>query len=255
MDAAANVVERRVGRGAIWAFAGRILGVLAQVALLALLPRYVTPAEFGAFSLLTNLMMIFGIIGMLGLNDGNVRFLAEAAARGDSGRLRFLLRGGLMLTLVASCVCGVVAGIGLLFSGHSMLGLASPTFLAISVGVGVVLLALQLVSAESLRGLHNLRAASFLSGGGTGGALTTAVFIVAASVGVALGYRSLTALQGIYLASLAAVLPLTLFCSGKRAAKSWRACLRRDLTSSLRPRVCSRKPCPISACIYSCSAR
>ena len=220
MDAAAAAVERRVGRGAIWAFAGRILGVLAQVALLALLPRYVTPAEFGAFTLLTNLMMIFGIIGVVGLNDGNVRFLAEAAARGDGDRLRFLVRGGLRLTFFASVLCGAVAGLGLWLSGHSLLGLGSPVFLCGSVAIGIVLLALQLFAAESLRGLHHLRAASFLSGGAMGGALTTAVFVVAATIAVLFGVRSVTALQGFYLASLAAVLPLSLWLLSRTTANA-----------------------------------
>lgn len=174
--------ERRIGRGALWALAGRGLGVLATALMVAALPRFLTKEQYGAFSLIMILAMFASIIGTLGLNDGCVRLLAEAAALRNGTRLRYVLRTSLFLTAGLATITGLVGSAWLVTQNQNIVALTTPTWLFFTVLGMVVLLALQLVTAESLRGLHDIRFASVMSGGGSGGPLATLLFVGIVSV-------------------------------------------------------------------------
>jgi O-antigen/teichoic acid export membrane protein len=165
MTAEGQSSERRVGRGAIWALAGRGLGVVATALMGAALPRFLTKEQYGAFSLIAVLAMFASVIGTLGLNDGCVRLLSEAAALKDVGRLRYILRMSLLLTISLATITGLIAAIWLVTLNPNIVALSTPMLLFLAVLGTVILLALQLVTAESLRGLHDIRIASMMSGG------------------------------------------------------------------------------------------
>ncbi len=203
-------MERRVGSGAIWALAGRLLGVLAQALMIFLLPRFLNTEQYGAFSLLAPFMLLASVVGTLGLNDGNVRLLSEALAKSDSQRLKFVLRTSFWLTISIALVVSFAAAIWLVSSISKITDHSPAIVLGPTLVIGIVLLALHLITAESLRGLHEIRIASLLSGGGTGGALVTLVFTLIVSLVYAWGLISLSSVMIAYVVSLAVVLPFGL---------------------------------------------
>ncbi len=212
--------------------AGRILGVLAQALMIFLLPRFLSVEEFGAFRQLAPFLLLAAVVGTLGLNDGNVRLLSEALALKDGARLKFLLRASLLLALGLSIIVGSVAA-GWLVTNNPKITAFSPAWiLGPTIAIGIVLMALHLITAESLRGMHDIRLASLLSGGGTGGPIVTLLFAGAMVATYAAGWISLSAVMIAYVASLAMVLPFGLYClarSSRRAlqelntANSWHA--------------------------------
>jgi O-antigen/teichoic acid export membrane protein len=212
--------ERRVTGGAAWALAGRVLGVLAQGLMIFLLPRFLSLEEFGAFRQLAPFLLLAAVVGTLGLNDGNVRLLSEALARRDAGRLKFLLRASFLLTLGLSLLAGIIAAVWLVTNNPSIVEYSPAWILGPTLAVGVVLMALHLITAESLRGLHDIRLASMFSGGGTGGPLVTLLFAGGITIIYAAGWISLSSVMLMYVASLAIVLPAGMYFLARVSRRS-----------------------------------
>lgn len=77
---------------------GMALGLAANV----LLVRYVTPSQYGVYSLASVLVGIAGAIATLGLSEGATRYIGFLRARDDKSRIRGVVFSSLWLSLIAS---------------------------------------------------------------------------------------------------------------------------------------------------------
>lgn len=158
-------VKRRLLGGAGWALAGRVSFLASTVLMSALVTRLLAPEEAGTYFLAVSLGVGIATVAEMGLHRVAVRFIAEAIARQDWGRVR--------------SVCRRVFGLGLLGGLLVSAVLVSPPaatrvieFFAVP-GLGdiwplVALLVLVRTAGtlrgEIFRGFHDIRLASVFTG-------------------------------------------------------------------------------------------
>ena len=156
---------------------GRGLGIGSTLLATIFVPRLLAHRELGELTSLLSVITFAAIIAQLGLGHTCVRFLAESLVLHDRIRIGRTLRLAIPLLLGASvATCGITALLLGLF-GASLLQLTHVTWLIPLAVVLILLMAWQQFSAESLRGLHELRWASLLSGGTFGGPLPVLLFL------------------------------------------------------------------------------
>lgn len=162
---------QRLPRAALWVMLGRGLGIGSTLLATIFLPRLFAPSELGELTSLLSVITFAAIVAQFGLGHTSVRFLAESLVRHDHRRIGMTLRMAIAVLVVASlATCGITAFLLALF-GVTSLQLTHVAWLIPLAAVLILLMAWQQFSAESLRGLHELRWASLLSGGTFGGPL------------------------------------------------------------------------------------
>jgi O-antigen/teichoic acid export membrane protein len=168
---------KRIWRGAAWVVVGRTLGILATVILSVTAPRLLAPSDYAAFTLVSSVIIFAGGLAMFGLNGAMVRFLAERLGQRDLAGARMTLRAGWRLAAAAIGIVAALTGVYLMVGGLRWFQLAFDPMVVLFACVALALLACQQLAAESLRGFHDLKLASVLSGGQLGGPITTFLFL------------------------------------------------------------------------------
>jgi O-antigen/teichoic acid export membrane protein len=161
---------------AFWVVGGRLAGIGVTMVLNVILARQLLPAEFGKFNLLSSLIALLSLFSMFGLSGAVVRFIPESLAFGESLQAKRILRlsyvtMGLAWALVAIAVWGCWSWLAAEYD------LPHETSFMALVAASAGLIALLQLTAESMRGFHELRFASLLSGGQTGGLLSNTLFV------------------------------------------------------------------------------
>ena len=168
---------RQIPQAALWVMLGRGLGIGSTLLATIFVPRLLPHREFGELTSLLSVITFSAIMAQLGLGHTCVRFLAESLVLDDPRRVGRTLRLAIAVLLVASlATCGITALLLGLF-GESFLQLTHVAWLIPLAATLILLMAWQQFSAESLRGLHELRWASLLSGGTFGGPLPVLLFL------------------------------------------------------------------------------
>lgn len=201
---------RRLRAGAAWVVVGRFLGIAVTMLVNVVLARCLTPGEFGEFLVISSVLGSASLLAMLGMNSAVVRFVSASVGLGDLARARQSLRLVSLATLVSiACVGGLLA-IVLTFLDTKRIGLFAFPGLVPMIVASLMLLALLQFVAEACRSLQELKLASLLSGGQTGGLLSNLLFltlIAAAMVVARPGLRTAIALN---LAAMAVTLPVAI---------------------------------------------
>lgn len=201
----------RLRTGAVWVVFGRSLGIGVTMLVNMALARWLSPAEFGSFLLLSSVLAIGSLLAMLGLNTAVVRFVAESLGRGDVGRARQSL--WLMIGVAAMAITSIagLSALVLAYYGTKFLGVeAVPGIVPMAV-TSLVLLAVLQLTAEACRSLHELRLASLFSGGQTGGLLSNIVLLILIAAAMVVGRPSLFAAIVLNLLAMGISLPLAVF--------------------------------------------
>lgn len=165
------MLKQRLLSGGIWAFAGRLLTSLGQLAINALLARLLSPQDLGAYFLAFSVVALGAIAGSMGLSQAAVRFVAESMGLDQPGRARRAVG-------IATSVGGMGAlGVGLLYLplGYYLSAnfFRAPALAAVTglVAGWMVVMALQSLLSEVFRGFHDIRLATLF-----GGLLTAVAF-------------------------------------------------------------------------------
>jgi O-antigen/teichoic acid export membrane protein len=200
-------IVRRLRRGGLWTVASRTTGMGVVFANHVLLARNLSRSEFGAFLIASSLAVLLSMVAAFGLNTAICRFLAESLGVGDSERARRAARLTAGIALITTTLAAVLIW-------FVIRGLSDPLFhkpqlvpLAGLIAVWTLLLAVNQLLAEALRGLQLLRAASLLTG--VSGGVIANVLLFAGLVGFA-GWLPLDCRLVILLALLSMLVPLAL---------------------------------------------
>ncbi|QIN77691.1 oligosaccharide flippase family protein [Rubrobacter marinus] len=159
-----SLLKQRLLSGGIWAFTGRLLTSLGQLAINALLARLLAPQDLGAYFLAFSVVTLGAIAGSLGLNQAAVRFVAESMGLDQPGRARRAVT-----TAVAVGGTGAL-GVGLLYLplGYYLSAnfFRAPALAAVTglVAGWMAIMALQSLLAEVFRGFHDIRLATLFGG-------------------------------------------------------------------------------------------
>ena len=214
---------RRLRHGAAWVVVGRTLGIGTTLLVGIAVPRFLAAQEYAAFALVSSVIVFAGGLAMFGLNGTMVRFLAERLGTGDLGGAARALRVGLKLALASSAVVAAATGMIMATGGLRWFDLPVDPVVTLLVCAGVALLALQQLAAESLRGFHELRLASVLSGGQFGGPITNLLFLAGLFAAVRFipdSNLNLRITLGLFVVALAFTAPATLICLRRTARRS-----------------------------------
>jgi O-antigen/teichoic acid export membrane protein len=169
---------RRLRMGAVWVVLTRSLGVGVTMLVNVVLARWLSPEDFGSFLLLSSVLALASLLAMLGLNTALVRYVAESLGHQDLARARrsFRLVAAVAAVSVTSVAC--LTALALSLTDTRLLGLPVTAGLIPMAVTSLVLLAVLQLIAEACRSLHEIRLASLLSGGQTGGLLSNLVFLL-----------------------------------------------------------------------------
>lgn len=159
-----SLLRRRLLSGGSWAFAGRLVASVGQLAINALVARLLSPQDLGAYFLAFSVVALGAIVGPLGLNQAAVRFVAESMGLDQPGRTRRVV--GLALAFGTLGAFGV----GLLYVplgyylGTNLFHSPALAATAGLVGAWMTVMALQSLLAEIFRGFHDIRQATLFGG-------------------------------------------------------------------------------------------
>jgi O-antigen/teichoic acid export membrane protein len=123
---------------------------------------------------------------MLGLNTALVRYVAESLGHQDLARARSSLRMVAAVAAVSVTSVACLTALALSLMDTRLLGLPVTAGLIPMAVTSLVLLAVLQLIAEACRSLHEIRLASLLSGGQTGGLLSNLVFLLLIAAAVVL---------------------------------------------------------------------
>ncbi|MGH6946595.1 MAG: lipopolysaccharide biosynthesis protein [Kiloniellales bacterium] len=158
---AAAPLTRRLVRGGGWALLARTVALPIGLLQAMLLTRILTPAEVGAYFLAISLIGLLAILAQGGMSRPMVKMVASALATERPRAARHAIRVALLVTLAGGVLLALALAAGLGEGLSAMLedGDALRRVLPI-IAAMVLAFALIDVVAETLRGFHDLRAAS-----------------------------------------------------------------------------------------------
>ena len=168
-------------RQTAWVVGWRLVGIATTFAANISVARLLGPAEFGSYLLVMTIIALGGLVGMAGLNEAALRFIAASLAHEQHGLARAYLRRSLSVVATASLVAAVATSAGVVFFQWKTARFHEPWLLIALTALGVLALAWQQVAAELLRGYGRLRLASLFSGGQTGGPISNLLLLIGIS--------------------------------------------------------------------------
>lgn len=154
----------RLIRGMLWAFSAKALALTTGLATSALLARMLSRDEMGSYFLIVSLTLFASICARFGLQQTVVRLVAESIAQGIPGRARAALRRIYLVSTVGAVVIGgaIWLGGGKWIALHVFDDPRMATVTGLS-ALWVAALAYRSPLAETFRGLHDVRMASYLT--------------------------------------------------------------------------------------------
>ncbi len=169
-------VAWRLRSGAFWVIGGRIAGIGVTLLANIVLARQLSPIDFGKFNLLSSVIALLSLLTMFGLSGAVVRLIPEQLAFGQGRHARRILRMSyITLAFVWSAVAAVAWGSWPWLAAKYALPAEAKFILFVITSAGLI--ALLQLTAESLRSFHELRFASLLAGGQSGGLLSNTLFV------------------------------------------------------------------------------
>src|SRR5437667_10006530 len=96
---------------AAWVVGCRVVGIAATLASNIVAARVLGPAEFGTYLLVTVVIALGSLLGMAGLNEASLRFVAESLALDQPALAHSYARRAVKITALASLLAGLaIAG-------------------------------------------------------------------------------------------------------------------------------------------------
>ena len=96
-----------IGSGVI--FAGTLIGRLFDILLKGVLTSYLSPADFGIYSLALTVISITGAVATLGLSDGVPRYIAYFRGRNEEYKIHEIMVSAIVMGLISSLLATLVS--------------------------------------------------------------------------------------------------------------------------------------------------
>ena len=178
-----------VARGGAWALGGKFIAAISAMAVNALLARYLSPDDLGAYFVAVSLVTIGATIGVLGVDAAAVRLIASRYADSDRADRRAYLALVLIVAVAGACVAAF-AYRSLSPSIAHVFGTGALVHVSVALAIWIVLAALQRVMTEVFRGYRDIRMATLLAGVGTkGGGILVGLLMPVGVIALALADR------------------------------------------------------------------
>jgi O-antigen/teichoic acid export membrane protein len=201
----ANTLRRKLVGGGFWALGGKVFAALSALIVNAILSRFLSPNDFGAYFIVLSIITFTATLGTFGTDLTVVRMVAESMTLKHFRQAKQFTRVVIGLGVVSSLL---TVALYLLFHETITLRLYESPILAtatlgIALWIGVAVF--QRVLAEVFRGFHHIRSSTLISGIGTrGGGILMGLLQPLAVAG--LGVLGFATLHNVLLISAAASL-------------------------------------------------
>ena len=159
------LMSKRLRYGSLWIVLGRALAMIVVFANLALLAKLLSAADFSAYVITISLVTLASVGAMFGLNNLICKLVAAYFGVNDHKNALSSVRQVFVLGLLSSIVVASFVAGGCYFVGEKWFHRPMLSEMWFWIGLWIALLAISQIIAETLRGLHNLLAASLLAGG------------------------------------------------------------------------------------------
>ena len=173
-----NSDESKVSYDAAWVVGCRVVSIGCTTVSSFLIARILGPDGFGVFLLITTVLGFGYLLGTGGLDVAGLRFVSEKIGLSQYRNAGLYLdtarRWAIASTLLASLAVIVVLSVFRGLVNQSEISM----LVVVMIGAGVLALAWQRLASNLLRGLNDIRSASFFSGGQTGGPLSNLIFLI-----------------------------------------------------------------------------
>lgn len=184
-------LKEKLFHGGLWALGGKIMSILCAFILNVVLTRALTPAEYGAYFVAFNTVIILATVGTFGVDQVAVRFTAICVAASDFDGVRIV---------IARCLGVVFTGALLVCTGFYLI---APWFFTEVVKVPVVaafagfmvlwifLATFQRQLAETFRGLKDIRRATLFGGIRNNGVIVSMISSLIVAIAYGFGVLNL----------------------------------------------------------------
>ena len=212
MSSHEEISQTKISHQAAWVVGCRIVGIACTLASNVLVAWLLDPTGVGVFLLVTSVLAFGCLLALSGLSEAGLRFVSEQLGLQQDIQAGNYLKTSLYWAIGTSLIStGLVVVFLILFQRFSDHQEITPIAIFL-VGLGVIVLAWQQLAAQLLRGMNELRSASFYSGGQTGGPLSNLFFVVPlAFAWFYWGSMTTTQVIGLLVASVCLTLPLALW--------------------------------------------
>jgi len=203
-------LKRKLMSGGAWALGGKLVSAACAVLLNLVLTRNLSPADYGAYFVCFNTVVILMTVGVLGLDQTAIRLIAVTTAAGHQATARRIILTCLGLVGVAGVLTVLALALGARWLFATQLNM--PQILP---SLGIVLCwlftaTLQRQIAEMFRGLSDIRLATIFGGLRNNGFLVNAVTCAAAAAFAMAGALTLERVFAIMAVSGVAIALLSL---------------------------------------------
>lgn len=211
----------------------RLIGIASNVLLTLILTHGLkVDGHFRDYSVFVSILSFGTIFAAFGQNEAALRFIAEQLALGQQEQAHRFWQSAKRIALFSALVTASVICLRLLFDDWELSRSISPSILYITMFAGIVLLAWQMVAAESLRGYQEVRLASLFSGGLTGGPISSLLLVLTAGLLYVTNTLTLERVLITYVLAIAITLPFPLLLLRRLSQLSPRAQAEVNPTSS-----------------------
>ena len=104
-----NHSVNRIVAGSGVILAGTFLGLLLDIIIKRVLTSYLSPADFGTYSLALTVISITGAVATLGLNEGVPRYIAFFRGSNEEQKIYELIISAIIMGLIAGVLAMLVS--------------------------------------------------------------------------------------------------------------------------------------------------
>jgi O-antigen/teichoic acid export membrane protein len=168
---AQTLVRSRLISGGVWAVGGKVFVLPLGLLISALLTRVLSPDDMGAYIFAQSIVLSGIVVAQLGLGPTAVRMIAGPLGTGDLVSVRDNVRNLLQWGLTGALITAVLM---ILFK--NFIGIEPNV--VVWVALWTLVLAIQKLMTEILRGFHDIRAAALIGDASSGGLISYIVTAV-----------------------------------------------------------------------------
>lgn len=163
MKPARNLKEKLM-HGGLWALGGKLFSIFCAFISNLILARALPPADYGAYFIVVNTMIILATVSTVGMDQVVVRFVAKFAAAGDLRNARAVIVRCMSVVAAMTLLVCLVAWPVLPWAFTHVVGMPVLATLSLPIMLWLFFSTLQRQLAETFRGLNDIRCATMFGG-------------------------------------------------------------------------------------------
>jgi O-antigen/teichoic acid export membrane protein len=157
-------LKEKLMHGGLWALGGKLFSIFCAFISNLVLARALPPADYGAYFIVVNTMIIMATVSTVGMDQVVVRFVAKFASGGDTRNARAVIVRCLSVVAAMTLLVCLVAWPVLPWAFTHVVGMPVLATLTLPIMVWLFFSTLQRQLAETFRGLNDIRCATLFGG-------------------------------------------------------------------------------------------